>query len=106
MAKQPDGGRATPSQENLLLDYVRPLEQHKGGRKAVHLHLSGLRPFNRRDHHIRIAAESFETLVKALQGQIFVLRTSDLFFIYKAEAEADVETPSSGGASCSETTPC
>ena len=92
MARPPEANRTGPSQENLLLDYVRRLEQHKGGRKAAHLHLSGLRPFNRRDHHIRIAAESFETLVKALQGQIFVLKTSDLFFIYKVDAEPDVET--------------
>ena len=92
MARPPEPARHGPSQENLLLDYVRRLEAHREGRKAVQLHLSGLRPFNRRDHHIRIAAESFENLVKALQGQLFVLRTSDLYFIYKVEAEPDVET--------------
>ncbi|MCG8508993.1 MAG: EAL domain-containing protein [Rhodospirillales bacterium] len=79
------------SQENLLLDYVRRLEKHKQGRRAVHIHLSGLRPFNRREHHVRVAADSFEPLIKGLQGQLFTLRNSDLFFIYKSESQGDVE---------------
>ena len=85
MAKAP-GAMSQGSQEHLLLDYVRRLEKHKPGRKAVQLHLSRLRPFNRREHHVRVAAGSFETLVKNLQGQLFQLKTSDLFFICRAEA--------------------
>ena len=80
-----------PSQENLLLDYVRRLEKHKAGRRAVHIRLSGLRPFNRREQHIRAAADNLEPLVKALRGQLFPLKNADLFFIYKAEAQSDVE---------------
>ena len=91
MAISSDSQRRQPSQENLLLDYVHRLEKHKGGRKAAHIHLSGLRPFNRREHHIRVAANSFETLIKNLQGQLFTLKSSDLFFIYKVEAEGDAE---------------
>ena len=52
MAESNEGKKRLPSQENLLLDYVSRLEKHKAGRKVVHLHLSGLRPFNRRDQHI------------------------------------------------------
>ncbi len=81
-----------PSQEHLLLDYVHRLEKRKAGRRAVHIHLSGLRPFNRRQHHIRTAANSFEILIKALEGQLFVLRSSDLVFIYKGETQPQVET--------------
>lgn len=80
-----------PSQENLLLDYVRRLDKHKAGRRAVHIRLSGLRPFNRREQHIRAAADNLEPLVKALRGQLFPLKNADLFFIYKAEAQSDVE---------------
>lgn len=80
-----------PSQENLLLDYVRRLEKHKEARRAVHVQLSGLRPFNRRKHHIRIAAANFEPLIKNLKGQLFTLKNADLFFIFQAEAQADVE---------------
>ena len=91
MARSPDTNQPS-SQEDLLLDYVRPLEMHKEGRKAVQIHLSRLRPINRRDHHVRIAADSFENLIKGLLGQLFVLKNSDLFFIYKREAEPGVET--------------
>lgn len=80
-----------PSQENLLLDYVRRLERHKAGRRAVHVRLSGLRPFNRREHHVRAAAANLEALIKAQRGQLFPLKNADLFFIYKAEAHADTE---------------
>ena len=87
-----DRNKRLPSQEDLLLDYVRRLEQHKEGRKAVQLHLSGLRPFNRRDHHLRVASGSFEGMVEQLQGQFFVLKNADMFFVYKQEAHNDVET--------------
>ena len=92
MADQNDGKKRLPSQENLLLDYVRRLEKHKAGRKIVHLHLSGLRPFNRRDQHIRTAASNFEPLIKDLTGQLFILKNSDLFFVYKSTAQGQVET--------------
>jgi EAL domain-containing protein (putative c-di-GMP-specific phosphodiesterase class I) len=80
-----------PSQENLLLDYVRRLDKHKAGRRAVHIRLSGLRPFHRREQHVRAAAANLDPLVKALRGQLFALQNADLFFIYKAEAHADTE---------------
>ena len=92
MATSPEKPKGQPSEENLLMDYVRRLEQHKGGRKALHIHLSALRPFNRRENHIRVAAASFETLITALQGQLFVLKNSDIFLVYKREAKHDVET--------------
>jgi len=92
MEMSPKKQKGQPSEENLLMDYVRSLEQQKGGRKALHVHLSGLRPFNRREHHIRVAAASFEGLATALQGQLFVLKNSDIFLVYLREAEHEVET--------------
>lgn len=91
MARRPAETRRVPSQEYLLLDYVRRLEQHKDDRKAVHIHLSQLRPFNRREHHIRVAADNFENLIQTLQGQLFQLKTGDLFFIYKGAAQTPAE---------------
>ena len=91
MAKTGNGKKRLPSQENLLLDYVRRLEKHKAGRKVVHLHLSELRPFNRRDQHIRIAARNFEPLIADMSGQLFILKNSDLFFIYKGDAQEQTE---------------
>jgi EAL domain-containing protein (putative c-di-GMP-specific phosphodiesterase class I) len=92
MALPAESQTRIPSQENLLLDYVRRLENHKEGRKVVHVHLSKLRSFNRRDQHIRTAASTFEPLVKELQGQLFTLKNADLFFIYKSEQQHQVET--------------
>jgi hypothetical protein len=92
MAQAPDTASRQSSQENLLLDYVYRLEKHKGGRKAVQVHLSRLKPFNRRDHHVRVAANSFEAMVKAVKGQLFILKSCDLIFIFKREATPDVET--------------
>ena len=60
--------------ETLLLDYTRRLARYPLGRRAIVIHLSRLRPDNRRAHHIRIAANTFEALVKQFDGQIFVLQ--------------------------------
>jgi len=92
MADKADSQKRLPSQENLLLDYVRRLEKHKAGRKVSILHLSHLRPFNRREQHIRAAASNFEPLIASMDGQLFTLKNSDIFFIYKAAVRAEVET--------------
>lgn len=80
------------NQENLLLDYLRRLEKQKEGRKAVHVRLSGLKPFNRREQHIRAAVSSFEPLVQDMEGQLFTLKNLDLVFIYKDTSQPRVET--------------
>ncbi|KZC99602.1 hypothetical protein AUP43_14525 [Oceanibaculum pacificum] len=77
----------------MLLDYLQRLSRNSlGGRMAVHLHLSRLRPNNRRDHHIRIAAATFEGIVQNYEGQTFILSTSDIFFICKGASLQDIDT--------------
>ena len=85
------GGGRVSGDEQLLLDYLRQLEKHKEGRRAVHLRLSLLRPVNRREHHIRAAVGGFDALIGSSQGQLFVLGNSDLFFAYKTDAHPRVE---------------
>ncbi len=80
-----------PSGENLLLDYIHKLERHRQGRRAVLMRLSLLQGVNRREHHVRIAVSTFDTLVKQLKGQIFALSNSDLMFIFKETALDEVE---------------
>lgn len=80
-----------PSQEYLLLDYLQRLGRNLEGRMAVHIHLSRLRPQNRQDHHIRIAAATFEGMVNNYEGQIFILSNMDLFFICKDAAIEDID---------------
>jgi hypothetical protein len=77
----PDDTAATI--ERLLLDYTQRVVRYPVGRRAVVIHLSRLRPDNRRTHHIRIAANTFESLVKQFDGQIFLLQNADIVFIAK-----------------------
>ncbi|MDA0656048.1 MAG: hypothetical protein O2912_06555 [Proteobacteria bacterium] len=79
------------SQEYLLLDYAQRLERHRQDRRAVHIHLSQLKPENRREHHIRIAANTFEDLVKQFEGQIFMLSTADIVFVCRGASVADID---------------
>jgi len=79
------------TQEQLLLEYLRRLENRREGRKAVRINISSLMPANRREHHIRAATNSFEALVSELMGQLFELKNLDLFFVYKGEAHSRVE---------------
>jgi hypothetical protein len=89
----PPSGQAprAASQENLLLDYIRRLERHCADRRAIHIHMSGLMAQNRRDHHMRIALNTFESLVKMLQAQVFALANADLIVIYKDSAQEEIE---------------
>ena len=80
-----------PSQEYLLLDYLQRLGRSVDGRMAVHLHLSRLRPQNRQEHHIRIAATTFESLSHLYDGQVFTLGSSDLVFICKDAPIEDID---------------
>nr|WP_254869728.1 EAL domain-containing protein [Thalassospira sp. HF15] len=74
-----------------MLDYVQRLETRKYGHRAVHIHLSRMKPFHRRDYHIRVATNTFESYVKLYVGRIFVLTNSDLIFVWKDKSIADVE---------------
>lgn len=71
------------SQEYLLLDYAQRLERHRDGRRAVHVHLSRLKPQNRREHHIRIALNTLDDFVSTYEGQAFLLGNNDLIFVVK-----------------------
>lgn len=80
-----------PSQEALLRDFAQRLGRHRQGRRAVHIHLSRLRPYNRRGHHLRIAANTFESLVTAYEGQLFQLSNADIVFVCKGASVADLD---------------
>ena len=77
--------------ESLLLDYAKRLARHPGGRRGIVIHLSRLRADNRREHHIRIAANTFEALVKQFDGQIFLLQNADIVFVCKDASIAVID---------------
>lgn len=76
----------------LVLDYLRALAAHRQGRRAVRLRLSLLRPEHRRARHVRAASALFAPLVDAGTGQLFVLPGSDMLFIYREEAQSEVNS--------------
>jgi EAL domain-containing protein (putative c-di-GMP-specific phosphodiesterase class I) len=90
MTSQTRSGKG-PSQEYLLLDYINRLARDREGRRAVHIHLSRLRSYNRQDHHVRIAAATFDVMVQSHEGQSFVLSNSDIFFACKGASDAEIQ---------------
>lgn len=73
--------RRTP--ESLLLDHVERVAHSRSGRFAVQVHLSDLRPHNRKPHHIRIAARSFDSVLNSAESNLYVLTSNDLVLICK-----------------------
>ena len=82
---------ATTNIESLLVDYAQRAVRRPAGRRAIVIHLSRLRPDNRRSHHVRIAANTFESLVKHLDGQIFLLQSADIVFICKGASATVID---------------
>jgi EAL domain-containing protein (putative c-di-GMP-specific phosphodiesterase class I) len=74
-----------------MLDYVTRLQRNPVGRVAVHLHLSKLQPNNRREHHIRIAVNAFDSLLKKYEGQLFQFWSNDLVVFTKDASREDID---------------
>ncbi len=79
--------------EAALLDFVERLRKFTKGRRAVHIRLSKLQPYNRRAHHIRIAASAFDPLVRAYDAAVFRLFNNDLVIICDGADVADMDHP-------------
>ena len=77
--------------ETQLLAFVRKLERNYYDWRVVHLHLSGLKPRNRRDYHLRIAAREFDGLVRKFKSELFQVSNGDIFFIWHGGTYADVD---------------
>ena len=77
--------------ETQLLTFVRKLERNYYDWRAVHLHLSGLQPHNRRDYQLRIAAREFDGLLKQFTSELFQVSSGDIFFLWNGGTSADVD---------------
>lgn len=80
-----------PSQEQVFLDYVLRLDRFRKDRRAILVHISRLRPYNRREHHLRIASSCFDALAKKFEGGLFRMSNDDLVFVAKDAGIADLE---------------
>lgn len=77
--------------EAELLEYIKRLERNSYEWRAAHVQLSRLRPRNRRDYQIRIAASEFDAFVAKSAAQLFQLRNGDLVLIWQGEGVAEVD---------------
>lgn len=76
-------GQEATLPERLLLEAVERMDAFREGRVAAHIHLSRLQHHHRKEHYLRIAADTFEAQVKTFAGHIFTLGNGDLFFLGK-----------------------
>jgi hypothetical protein len=78
-----------PPEEVELFEHLQRIARFRDRRRAVHIHLSLLRPSSRRPDRLRIALNSFAFAVRHIEGQIFALGNADVFFVCKGgDAEA------------------
>lgn len=80
-------------EERLLLDRLKRIEQNMAGYFAVHLHLSELKPANRKAHFIRLAARAFENVIGQYEAVLYQFVSSDLVLICRSVPVEDVELP-------------
>jgi hypothetical protein len=78
------------NQENALLDAAERIGRIRDGRVAVHLHLSRLKPQNRREGYLRVVGRMLEPMVSAYRGQMFLLGNSDIVFLVSQPNLGDV----------------
>lgn len=90
MNERAKDGRTTTDEE-LLVDYAERLERHRQGRRAVQIHLSQLRPYNQRPHHIRVAKQILEPLVKRFDAGVYQLWNNDVVALTKGATEDDID---------------
>ena len=79
------------NQEAVLLDFVQRLRKFKEGRRAVHVRLSELRPYNRRMQHLRVAISTFDRLVADFEGITFRMFNDDLVVICNGASVAEID---------------
>jgi hypothetical protein len=79
------------SNEEILLEVVARLDRHRAGRLACEIHLSLLRPYHRRPHHLRIARKTLEPLVRRFDAGIYDLHNGNLVVIAKGATPAEID---------------
>ncbi len=79
------------SPESTLLDHVERVTHNRATRFAVYLHLSRLRPHNRKSYHIRVAARTFDSLINSVDAQLYTLSSGDIVLMCKDARVDDVD---------------
>jgi len=80
-----------PNEDSLFLDYARRLDKFRDRRRAVRLHVSRLSPQHRREQHLRIAASTFDLLLRKFDGALFRLFNNDMVVVCNGAELADMD---------------
>ncbi len=80
-------------EEKILLDRLRRVASNPAGFFAVHIHLSELRPSNRKPHFIRLAVRHFDYVVGNFECTVFQMLNADLVLLCRNTPIEDVEAP-------------
>lgn len=91
MTTPPAADERPAAAESAVIEYLQRIGRIRDGRRAVHIHLSKLRPYNRREQHVRIATNTFENLVRLHDGQLFTLSNADLLFVCKGASIMELD---------------
>jgi len=91
MAEGSNAGASRAADEAQFADHAMRLTKFPTGWRAVYIHLSNLRAQNRQEHHKRIAAASFEGLIRRFDGRLFRLENSDFVLAFKGAEVSDIE---------------
>ncbi|MEE2746214.1 MAG: hypothetical protein VX617_04965 [Pseudomonadota bacterium] len=84
---------STPeSHESRLLSKLKTLERQNMGYRAIQVHLSKLKPYNRKPQHLTLVKETFIQLERADQICLFFLKNADLFLLYKGKDYIEVDS--------------
>ncbi|MEE9300186.1 MAG: hypothetical protein V3V17_03550 [Alphaproteobacteria bacterium] len=80
-----------PRPERVLSEYAERLARSRRDRVGFWLHLSRLRPRNRRPYHMRVAASMFEPTLRKFSGQLFQLSNCDTVLIVHESTADEIE---------------
>ena len=74
-------GSEKASEETLLFNRLRGLGDDRNGHFAVHIHMSALRPSNRKPHFLKIAARTFDNLLSNFDATLFRMWNVDFVLL-------------------------
>ena len=77
--------------EGRFYDSVVRLDRYRDKRIAVYIHISLLRPENRREHNLRIATHTFDNIIGQHEGELLVLSSGDIVFIARGVPQMQIE---------------
>ena len=77
--------------EAALSEFAQRVVDTREGWRVVHLRLSKLQPVNRRDHHLRIVANTVQPMLDGFSGERFALGNNDLVLALRGAPAASLD---------------